>query len=35
MPTFTAPKGTFDILPPGSAVFLATRDEGLVAAVRD
>jgi histidyl-tRNA synthetase len=24
--TFTAPKGTFDILPPDSAVFLATRD---------
>jgi histidyl-tRNA synthetase len=26
MSTFTAPKGSYDILPPGSAAFLATRD---------
>jgi len=26
MSTFTAPKGSYDILPPDSAVFLATRD---------
>lgn len=26
MSTFTAPKGTYDILPPDSAAFLATRD---------
>jgi len=26
MATFTAPKGTFDVLPPDSEVFLATRD---------
>jgi histidyl-tRNA synthetase len=26
MSTFTAPKGTFDLLPPDSAVFLATRE---------
>ena len=33
MATFTAPKGTFDILPPDSAVFLTTR-EALAAPVR-
>lgn len=33
MATFTAPKGTFDLLPPDSEVFLATRD-ALAAPVR-